>query len=192
MNEITNHAELTVERKKEGVYLLKRILMYVLYVSVPILIFLFFAILEEINPKMNGMAFIGIFFIPIWIFLLPKVVKPLTFKYVDIEEKMDISGGTLTLSKILGKRKEVTYLSVKVSELDVINPYRGEYKAEADGYKADRVVRCVASMKGEDVYYAYFTDENGKKNLLFFEGTEKALRVMKFLNNKTVVVETSR
>ena len=192
MNEITNHAELTVERKKEGTYLLKRILMYVAYISLPVLIFLFFAILEEINPKMNGMAFIGIFFIPIWIFVCPKVVKPLTFKYVDVEEKMDISGGTLTLSKILGKRKEVTYTSVKVADLEVINPYRGEYRAEADGYAADRTVRCVASMKDEDVYYAYYTDDDGKKNLLFFEGTEKALKVMKFLNSKTVVVETHR
>ncbi|MBQ7160968.1 MAG: hypothetical protein IJR90_04610 [Clostridia bacterium] len=192
MNEITNHAELTVERKKEGVYLLKRILMIGAYVTLPIVIFLIFAVLEDFNEKLNGIAFIGIFFIPIWIFLLPKVVKPLTFKYVDIEEKMDVSGGTLTLSKILGKRKEIPYISVKVADLEAINPYRDEYKKEADEYAADRTIKCVASMKGPDVYYAYFTDENGKKTLLFFEGTEKALKVMKFLNGKTVVVETAR
>ena len=192
MNEITNHAELTVERKKEGGYLVKRILMHTAYISLPILIFLFFALLEEVNPKMNGMAFIGIFFIPIWIFLCPKVVKPLTFKYVDIEEKMDISGGTLTLSRIYGKRKEVPYISVKVADLEAIKPYRGEYKAEADAYKANRRIQCVASMKGNDVYYAYYTDQTGKNVILFFEGTEKALKVMKFLNSKTVVVETLR
>ena len=192
MNEITNHAELTVERKKEGWYLVRRILMIFAYISLPIIIFLIFALLEDANEKLNGIAFIGIFFIPIWVFLCPKVVKPLTFKYVDIEEKMDISGGTLTLSKILGKRKEIPYISVKVSDLEVINPYRDEYKAEADNYPADRRIQCVASMKDNDVYYAYFTDENGKKTLLFFEGTEKALKVMKFLNSNTVVVETSR
>ena len=126
--------------------------------------------------------------------MCPKVVKPLTFKYVDIEEKMDISGGTLTLSRILGKRNEVPYISVKVSDLEVIAPYRDEYKKAADDYEktADRVVRCVNSMKDEDVYYGCFTDENGKKILLYFLATEKSLKVMKFLNDRTVVVDVKR
>ena len=194
MNEITNHAELTIERKREGVYLLKRILMHLAYWSLPVVIFLIFAIMEEFNNNLIGIAFIGIFFIPIWIFVCPKVVKPITFIYVDIEEKMDISGGTLTLSKILGKRKEVPYTAVKVSDLEVIAPYRDEYKADAVNYEktADVVVRCVNSMKDPDVYYAYYTDEEGKKNLLYFIATEKALKVMKFLNEKTVVVDVKR
>lgn len=191
MNEITNHAELTVEKKKEGVYLFKRILMHAFYWGLPVILFIIFALISDV---FNGpdLVMVSILFIPIWIFVCPKVVKPLTFIYVDIEEKMDISGGTLTLSKIQGKRKEIPYISVTVSELEAIKPYRGEYKEEADKYKADRRIECVATMKGEDVYYAYYTNAEGKKIIMFFEATEKALRVMKFLNSKTVVVETSR
>jgi len=190
MNEITNHAELTVEKKKEGLYLFKRILMWSFYIGLPVLLFIIFAIISEVGGPDLVMA--SILFIPIWIFLCPKLVKPITFMYVDIEEKMDVSGGTLTLSKILGKRKEIPYIAVKVADLEAIKPYRGEYKAEADEYKADRRIECVATMKGNDVYYAYYTDENAKKVLMFFEGTEKALKVMKFLNSETVVVETAR
>lgn len=195
MNEITNHAELTVEKKKEGKYLLKRILMNASYWALPILLILITSIISEI--EINGergpdFVMLAILFIPVWIFLCPKLVRPLTFIYVDIEEKMDISGGTLTLSKIMGKRKKKDYIAVKVSELEVIKPYRDEYRQEADTYNADVRIECVASMKGADVYFAYYTNEEGKNVLMFFEATEKALRVMKFLNSKTVVAEVSR
>ena len=191
MNEITNHAELTVEKKREGAYLVKRILMHAFYIGVPVFLFVVFAIISDVFHGPD-LVMLSILFIPIWIFICPKVIKPLTFMYVDIEEKMDVSGGTLTLSRILGKRKEVPYISVKVSDLEAINPYRDEYKKEADEYKADKRIECVSSMKDEDVYYAYYTDEEGKKVIMFFQGTEKALRVLKFLNSKTVVVSTSR
>lgn len=190
MNEITNHAELTVEKKKEGKYLVKRILNLSLSVVIPLVLFIITAVISE-----NGgpdLVMLAILFIPVWVFLYPKVFKPLTFIYVDIEEKMDISGGTLTLSKIMGKRKNKDYIAVKCSELEAIKPYRDEYRKEADEYNADIRIECVSSMKHKDVYYAYYTNEAGKKVLMFFEMTEKAIKVMKFLNSKTVVAEVSR
>lgn len=190
MNEITNHAELTVEKKKEGVYLIKRILNLSLAVVIPLLVFILTAVVEEMGGP--AITALGIFFIPVWVFIYPKVFKPLTFIYVDIEEKMDVSGGTLTLSKIMGKRKKKDYIAVKVADLEAINPYRDEYRKEADNYNPDVKIECVASMRGKDVYYAYYTDDAGKKVLMFFEATEKALKVMKFLNSKTVVAEVSR
>ena len=190
MNEITNHAELTVERKKEGKYRLKRILMIAAYFAVPVLVFVIFAILEDARV-VGGGGYIAVFFIPIWAFLCPKVVVPFTFLYVDIEEKMDVSGGTLTLSRIYGKRKEQTYIKVKVADLDAIVPNRDEYKEQIKNFGADRVIECVSSMNHPDVYCAYYTDEKGQKVVMYFEVVEKALKIFKFLNANTVVVPVS-
>ena len=193
MNEITNHAELTVEKKLEGKYLLNRILMIAAYIAVPILMFFLFALLED-YAGLTGGGYIAVFFIPIWAFLCPKLVVPLTFPYVDIEEKMDVSGGNLTLTRIYGKRKSVNYIKVKVADLDAIVPYREEeYKKQIKEFGTpDRVIECVSSMDHPDVYCAYYTDEKGKKIVMYFEAVEKALKVFKFLNNKTVVVPVSR
>lgn len=193
MNEITNHAELTVEKKLEGKYLLNRILMISAYIAVPVLVFFLFAFLED-NAGLTGGGYISVFFIPIWAFLCPKVVLPFTYLYVDIEEKMDVSGGNLTLTRIYGKRKPVEYIKVKVADLDAIIPYREEAskKQIAAFGTPDRVIECVSSMSHPDVYCAYYTDEKGKKVVMYFEAVEKALKVFKFLNSKTVVVPVSR
>lgn len=192
MNEITNHAELTVERKKEGKYRLQRMLMIAGYIAVPIFIFILFAILED-KAGLTGGGYISVFFIPIWAFLCPKLVVPFTWLYVSIEEKMDVSGGTLTLSRIYGQRKSVEYIKVKVADLDAIVPYREEqYKKQIKEFGGDRVIECVSSMNHPDVYCAYYTNEKGEKVVMYFEAIEKALAVFKFLNSKTVVVPVSR
>lgn len=184
MNEITNHAELTVELKKEGKYLRNRWLMISAYIFGFILIL---GILFALN-----LGLLGLIMVPAYPFLLSKLIVPITFCYVDIEKKMDISGGNLTLSTIYGKRKKVDNIVVKVSQLDAIMPYRDEYKKIADEYDATLRYEAVSSMSHPDVYFAYYTNEKGEKVILFFEVVNKALKVLKFLNSKTVVVEVSR
>ena len=190
MNEITNHAELTVVKKKEGKHLVMWLLNNAISVFVPLAVFIITAVIEETGGP--ALTALGIFFIPIWCFLYPKLIRPLTVIYVDIEEKMDISGGTLTLSRIMGRRKKKDYIAVKAADLEAVKPYRDDYRKEADEYKADIRIQCVSTMKHKDVYFAYYTNEAGKKVLMFFEMTEKAISVMKFLNSKTVVAEVSR
>ena len=185
MNEITNHADLTVEKKLEGKYKRNRILMYVAYVMGFVVIM---AILFAL-----GMGLLGLIAVPAYPLLLSKLIIPATFLYVSIEEKMDISGGHLTLSTIYGKRKSKDHCKIKVSSFDAIAPYNNEeYKKAADEFKYDKRYEAVSSMNHPDVYYAYGTNEFGEKVICFFEVTNKALKVMKFLNKKTVVTEVSR
>ncbi len=184
MNEITNHAELTVEKKLEGAYRRNRILMYAAYVMgfVLIMVVLFAC----------GLGLLGLIAVPAYPIVLTKVIIPATFHFVSIEEKMDVSGGHLTLSTIYGKKKSKDLCKIKVSSFDVIAPYKDDYKKDADAFKYDKRYEAVSSMKHPDVYFAYGTNEFGEKVICFFEVTNKALKVMKFLNKKTVVTEVSR
>ncbi len=185
MNEITNHAELTVEKKLEGEYKRNRLLMYIAYgLGLVVIMAVLFAV---------KLSFFAILMIPLYPFLLSKLIIPLTFHYVSLEEKMDISGGHITLTTIYGKKKSKDLVKMKVSEFDVIAPYNNDqYKAAADSFAYDKRYEAVSSMKHPDVYYAYGTNEYGQKVILFFEVTNKALKVMKFLNKNTVVTEVSR
>lgn len=185
MNEITNHADLTVEKKLEGAYKRNRMLMYAAYALGLIVIVALFSVI--------GLTLLGILMIPLYPFLLSKLIIPATFQYVSIEEKMDISGGHLTLTTIYGKKKAKDLCKIKVSLFDAIAPYNNEeYKKAADDFKYDKRYEAVSSMNHPDVYYAYGTNEFGEKVICFFEVTNKALKVMKFLNKKTVITEVSR
>ena len=184
MNEITNHAELTVEKKKEGTYKRNRSLMILAYV-LGLFVIIGLIILNAVF----------IILIPLYPVLLTKLIIPLTFWRVDLEEKMDISGGTLTLTEIYGKKKSKDLITIKVSLFDAIVPYNRDpkYKAQCDAYKYDKRYEAVSSMSHEDVYCAYGENEYGEKVICFFEATNRALKVMKFLNkNGTVVEEMSR
>lgn len=185
MNEITNHAELTVEKKVEGAYKRNRILMKVGYWALlAVILIIMFAV---------GMGLLALIVVPVYPFLLSKLIVPLTSPYVNIEEKMDISGGHLTLTTIYGKVKSKEHCKIKVSLFDVIAPYNNpEYKADADNFQYDKRYEAVSSMGHPDVYYAYGINEFGEKIICFFEVTNKGLKVMKFLNKKTVVTEVSR
>lgn len=186
MNEITNHADLTVEKKVEGAYRRNRLLMKIAYIIAPVVILILFSV--------AGMLLLGLIMtLALYPFLLTKLVIPMTSPYVNIEEKMDISGGHLTLSTIYGKKKSKDLCKIKVSLFDAIAPYNNEeYKKAADEFKYDKRYEAVSSMSHPDVYYAYGTNEFGEKVICFFEVTNKALKVMKFLNKKTVVTEVSR
>lgn len=185
MNEITNHADLTVEKKVEGAYKRNRLLMKLAYVfGIVVILALLFAI---------GWGLLGLIIVPVYPFLLSKLIIPMTSPLVNIEEKMDISGGHLTLTTIYGKKKSKDHCKIKVSLFDAIAPYNNEeYKAAADSFQYDKRYEAVSSMGHPDVYYAYGTNEFGEKVICFFEVTNKALKVMKFLNKKTVVTEVSR
>ena len=213
MNEITNHAELTVERKKEGAYKRDRTLMMLTY-----WLFLPIVIIAVLIP-FQFQAFLFVI-IPVYPFLISKVIKPATWYLVDQEYRMDISGGTLSLYQIFGKNTEVgkrdsmRLAEVKVSQLEAIAPYNGgserfgeegtgisdEEKArykelarkEIAAYDPEVSIEAVSTMSHPDVYYVLFVDENERKTVAYFEATDKALKVCKFLNNKTVVVPVSR
>lgn len=186
MNEITNHADLTVEKKVEGAYKRNRLLMKIAYIVAPILLLVLFSLAD--------MLLLGLIMVlALYPFLLSKLIIPATSHLVNIEEKMDISGGNLTLTTIYGKKKSKDLCKIKVSLFDAIAPYNNEeYKKAADEFKYDKRYAAVSSMDHPDVYYAYGTNEFDEKVICFFEVTNKALKVMKFLNKKTVVVEVSR
>ena len=192
MNEISNYAMYAVEKKVEGEYKRNRMLMVLLYILFPVLLLLFFGIIALFGIDLS---FFGILFIPIYVFLLPKVIKPLTWRWVDITYRYEISMGNFTVATIYGEGDE-SYawknFEVKVRDLLRIEPYTEEMKKELSKEKFEKVYEATSSMSNPDTYFATFYDENERYCVVYFEVTEKVLKVLKFLNKNTVVKQVSK
>lgn len=185
-NEIANFAEFTVDRKIEGTYRLMRIGMWVSYFAVPLLLMaLMFAF---------GMGAIAlIIFIPLYFpFLLPKIIYPATFRYVDIEYEYTIVAGDLSVSYIFGRKSRKEWLApVSISGMSTIAPYRDEYKAAANDPDIVNRYEAVAYKDHPDNYYAIFHNAKGDKCMVMFQATNKVLKLMAFHNRKTVITTLS-
>ena len=73
--------------------------------------------------------------------------------------------------------------------MTLIAPYDGEYKSEADSAEVSRRCYGVSSMSSPDIYFGLYTDK-GKKCAVFFEATEKTLKVIKYYNSEVILSKT--
>ena len=185
-NEMANFAELTVTKKLQGTYLVKRVLMILAYILVPLLIL--------IGLLAVGAGAVGlIVYIPVmYTFFLPRIIIPATYRYVQIEYEYEIAAGDMSAAYIYGRRSRKEIVGpITVSSMETIAPYRDTYKAAADDPSIQKRYEAVAYMGHPDNYYAIFRDDEGKKCVLFFQATNKVLKLLRFLNRSTVVTEVS-
>ena len=94
------------------------------------------------------------------------------------------SRAKITFSQPQGKKDKVLY-SRLVSDFTRIAPVSDEYKEDMSG--ADTVLDFRGSPKSPDSYFLRL-DENGRKTIVYFEATNKAVKVMKFYNSKGLVM----
>ena len=180
MNESTNHAEYAVLKKYEGTYKLARTLMIISYVMFPIVGILVITA--------TPLAAFVIWFIALFPMML-MIIVPLTYRYVQIEYEYSIDAGVMTVSEIYGRRSRKQKFEIKLGDALAIAPYRDEYRAAADA--AEKKYTACSTMSFPELYYILFDDEGGVKNAVFFDPTNKALKLMKFHNRSTVIVPVS-
>ncbi|MBQ7822301.1 MAG: hypothetical protein IJ391_08480 [Clostridia bacterium] len=173
MNEYANYFEYCVEAKNEGKLKLKRTLLILVYILFPIV---FFSVLCMLKLYVLG-CFIVLFTAIIWFF---------TWRYVQIEYEYTIVKGEMTFTKIYGRKSRREFLKTRIQDMSLIAPYKDEYKARADA--AQEKYYAVSSMSSPDVYFGIFKDEKTKKSaVVFFEATEKIVRISKFYNSSATV-----
>ena len=166
-----------VEKKKAGKYRLSRVLMlcaYALFVSGFVGFFI----------SMNILPIIAI--VPVLTYILVLA----TWRFVSIEYEYCILDGEFRMLKLYGSKSMRELCRVRVSAMKAIAPYSGEYKATADAIKAENRIESVSSMSAPDVYYAIFED-NGEDCVVFFEVTEKTLKVLKYYNSEVIADNTA-
>ncbi len=181
MNDTVHYAEYAVEKKYEGAYGRKRTLAIVLYVVGPLLVFI------GMLTLMGAAA--AIWFIPLCPMFLAMIVRTTYNRFFKIEYEYRIAAGELTVSEVYNKRGRKDILTAKISAIETIAPYRDSHKEACDRLTCDRTVEAASSLKSPDLYYAVIPDEEDPavKTLLYFEVTEKMLRLLHLHNRRTVV-----
>lgn len=182
MNESGNYAERTVTTKAEGKFLIRRLQWIGIYT---LLVLAYLGSMVKLSSLGGSygvwVAVVTVPFIP----LAAMALRVYTWRrFVAVEYRYEIANAKITFSQPQGKKDKVLY-SRLISDFTRIAPVSDEYKEDMDG--AGTVLDFRGSPKSPDSYFLRL-DENGKKTIVYFEATNKAVKVMKFYNSKGLVM----
>lgn len=202
-----NVYELAVKKKVEGAFKWVRAAVIAGYILLTV------AIIVIANITRIGSVFIVI--VPMILLL---IVIPATWRFVDIEYyyrigldnntnkklTMDyVQKVTFWVERVQGKKirvaqsgkratdisRTVVYTDVPVSDLELVAPYKDEYKKQLD---ADKSIKhrywALPSLQSPNAYFAVYPNSKGEKCAVVFEGTNDAVKMLSNYNKEKVVV----
>ena len=167
MNEFGTY-EYVVERQNKGSGKLKPIFFIVGYVVLA-LGFLLFAVTSKIGAPLVALAPVAL-----WIAVF------LTWRYTKVEYEYSITSGILTLSEIYGGRSRKVITEFKLKDCCKIAPL-SEF-GKRDEAETDVTYSALGDKDSPNAYFASYDDEKGRRCVVFFEATEKALKICRFYN----------
>ena len=169
--------EHVVQKQNDSASKRKCILLWTLIVLMAIGL-LWLGLSLEFFPVALGVVMIGGFF---------AVLYMRRFARVDYEYQ--IFEGTAVFSEIYGNASRRQMLSFPIRKCERIAPLADErYATFADEYPAETVCYAISSPEAENIYFAAFEDEKGKKTIVFFEMTARALKLFRAANPQAVIV----
>lgn len=181
MNDNSHYTEYTVEQKSEGKYRTRRLLLVLAYIVYAIAFFLFFTV-----GPIRIYPLIALLPVSLWMIVF------FTWRYVSVEHEYTIASGTMTFADIYGGRSRKTMLEVKIKEMSEIAPLTEEARKKCSGAEFTQTYNFLSSQSTPDAFYAICNQEGSKKIVIFFEATEKALKIMKFYNSSALTMGKTR
>ena len=146
------------------------------------------------------LAFIGAFVAFTFVIRMPMLaILPLLllglvlyfWKIFNCELEYSITSGIMTFSRIYGGMKRKKVLEVTIKDFREIAPRTPESDAELKARGVSKTYMFASHSTAEDQYYATF-EENGQLCVVYFEATEKTLKLLRYYNPTTVVTKVSR
>lgn len=168
---VDEHAEGSAKTKK----LLGRLLVLAIPVVYVIITLMIFAML----------AILAVIYIPVVLYF---------WKWFNREFRYRLESGTMTFAIIHGgnAKKAKDALKLTIKDMSVIAPYDEDTKAKIAAEGITTVHNYTSSLsKGKDIYYGIF-EQDGKKQVVYFEATQKALQIMYYYNHNTLVTQVER
>lgn len=176
MSELSENSY-TVTKKSEGSYRRNRILLVIGYI--------FFGL-----SYFFGLFAAHLYALIAFIVLLEWILVFFTWRYVSIEYKYDIGSSMVRFYEVYGGRSQKLKFEWHIMDFDIIAPLDKTVKDEIKNGIYKNVNNFLSSANCTDGYYATFTDQNGEKGIVCFDGSQKTLKLFKYYNSKTVIVPT--
>ncbi len=146
------------------------------------------------------LAFIGAFVAVTFIIRMPMLaILPLCllglvlyfWKIFNCELEYSMTSGIMTFSRIYGGMRRKKILEVVIKDFREIAPRTAESDERLKAQGIEKTFMFSSHSSAADQYYATF-DENGQKCVVYFEATEKTLKILRYYNPVTVVTKVSR
>lgn len=167
-----------------------------------------FVVDERPEGSRKALKFWGRFgllaFITIWVIvslctIFYLAVLPLAFlgvvlyfwKIFNCELEYSMTSGQMTFSRIYGGMKRKKVLEVFIKDMREIAPRTPESDAKLAGRGISKTYMFASHSTADDQYYAVF-EQDGNLCVVYFEATEKTLKILRYYNPVTVVTKVSR
>jgi hypothetical protein len=175
-----NTYEYAAEQKNEGKFKTLRLLVILGYVLFAAAYAVVFAAILKI-PQVIAV-------LPIFIWMLVFF----TWKYTKPDYRYVIERGDMVFTVVYGKKKKGAKpkTSFKVSSAVAIAP-KAELADAIREFHPKHIYSAVPSVKSTDVYAALYENGAGERFVFYFVATAAALKLLRFLNSKTVVTKTT-
>lgn len=131
--------------------------------------------------------------------LYPVVVLPLAllgivlyfWKIFNVELEYSMTSGIMTFSRIYGGIRRRKVLDVMIKDMQEIAPRSEKTPDRLELLGVEKTYMFASHSSAADQYYAVF-EKDGVKCAIYFEATEKTLKILRYYNPITVVTKVSR
>lgn len=167
--------EYTVLQKTEGKWRAFRILLVSAYILFALGYFLLCVIIR---------------FYPLACFtpLFTWMVIFFTWRYVSVAYRYEIVSGDWIFTRVMSDRFYKKMFALKIKDAIRIAPYHDRTEqSRIEAYRAEKTLWAASSMHSPDLYFALFEDTKGKRTVLYFEATKRALQLFCLYNKNTVI-----
>ena len=172
-----NTFEFVVDERPEGSRKLKKILGRITVIAVPIIIAIILLLVKLYPLAVIPLAFLGVV-LYFW-------------KLFNVEWEYSMTSGVMTFSRINGGMKRKKLVEFTIRDAKEIAPRTPESDAKLAGRGVEKVYMFASHSTAPDQYYA-LVDMDGKTCVVYFEATEKTLKILRYYNPATVVTQVSR
>ena len=118
-------------------------------------------------------------FIPVTLWMLVFF----TWKYTNVAYEYSFGGGNLTVNRLFGEKTRKKIIEVQIRDLTHVYSYDTDCQKKIKDFDADTEIMAASSMDAERLIAIFWTNEDNKKFVLYFEADEKAMRILKYYNS---------
>ncbi len=130
----------------------------------------------------------------IWFAIIPMAFLGVVlyfWKSFNVDLSYSIETGVMTFSRTHVGMRPKKILDVTIKDMKEIAPATDETAAHLTELGVDKVYMFASSSTAYDKYYATF-EQDGHMCVVYFEATEKALKILRYYNAATVVTKVAR
>ena len=111
------------------------------------------------------------------------------WRFVSIEYEYVIAQGEFEMEAIYGKRQRKKVMVAKIREMEIIAPAEKRYLDQAKRNEPAKTINASISIDDPSTYFCIYNDKStGKKTMLYFSATKKAVAILKYYNPGATIV----